>query len=259
MTEYLLTQQSAPDLERVRLGLLQEFHDPLSVRQLDAIGVAEGWRCLDVGAGGGSVTAMLADRVGAHGSVLATDLDTTLLDRLGGGCVEVRRHDLLADPLPAAEFDLVHARLLLMHLPCRLQALQCLVAAARPGGWLAGVEPDFTTVEMAPANLIWDRAYSAFIDALVAGGWDPRYGPRFPRDLRAAGLVDVEAESVATRGPGGTLILRLLSLTFERLRGRMLAVGADDDEIDEARRMLEDPAFTVSSQTTWVARGRRPG
>jgi len=60
VTEYLLSQRDSPDLERVRLRLLEEYHDPVTTSQLDAIGVGEGWRCLDVGAGGGSVTRMLA-------------------------------------------------------------------------------------------------------------------------------------------------------------------------------------------------------
>src|ERR1700751_1074716 len=77
LTEYVLSQRGSPDVERARLRLLEEYHDPLTVGQLDAIGVGEGWRCLDVGAGGGSVTRMLAERVGSTGSVLAVDLDTS--------------------------------------------------------------------------------------------------------------------------------------------------------------------------------------
>jgi SAM-dependent methyltransferase len=259
VTEYLLSQRGAPELERLRLQMLQEFHDPLSVRQLDTIGVGEGWRCLDAGAGAGSVTQMLSARVGPTGSVLAIDLETSLLEEIASDRVEVRCHDLLRDPLPADSFDLVHARLLLMHLPARREALRRLVAAARPGGWVAAVDPDFTTVELAPANLAWEATWSVFLDALVAGGWDPRYGRRLGGDLRAAGLVEVEARHVASSGPGGTLPLRLLSLTIERLRERMVALGAGCDEIDEARRMLEDPANTISSQTTHVAHGRRAG
>jgi hypothetical protein len=76
--------------------------------------------------------------------------------------------------------------------------------------------------------------------------------------MRAADLVDVEAEYVASLEPGGSIGARLLSLTFERLRQRMIALGADSDEIDESRRMLEDPASTVSSPTSCVARARRP-
>jgi ubiquinone/menaquinone biosynthesis C-methylase UbiE len=69
LTEYLLSQQDAAELERARLELLQEKHDPLTREQLDAIGVADGWRCLDVGAGGGSITRMLAERVGPTGRI----------------------------------------------------------------------------------------------------------------------------------------------------------------------------------------------
>jgi SAM-dependent methyltransferase len=99
---------------------------------LNLIGVREGWRCLDVGAGGGSATRLLAERVGDTGSVLAVDLDTRLLAPLASARVEVRRHDLLADPLPDGAFDLVHARNLLMHLPARVDALRRLLAAVRP-------------------------------------------------------------------------------------------------------------------------------
>lgn len=257
MTQYLLPQRRAPDLERTRLELLQQLHDPLTVGQLDAIGVGEGWSCLDVGAGGGSVTRMLADRVGRTGSVLALDLDTTLLEDLAGDRVEVRRHDLLTDPLPRDRFDLVHARLLLMHLPSRLQALRHLAAAARPGGWVAAIDPDFTPVALSPTHPSWERTWPVFLDVLLAGGWDPGYGARLCGDLKAAGLVEVQAEYVASRGPGGSAVLRLLSLTIERLREQMMSFGADRDEIDEARRLLEDPASTIISPTTCVARGRR--
>src|SRR5262249_20063454 len=100
MTEYGLSRFDAEELERARLDLLERFHDPLSTRLFDSIGVSEGWRCLDVGAGGGSSTRLLAQRVGETGSVVATDLDTRLLEPLAGGSVEVWRHDLVADPLP---------------------------------------------------------------------------------------------------------------------------------------------------------------
>ena len=246
-------------MEPTRLRLLDEYHDSLSAGHLDEIGVSEGWRCLDVGAGGGSVTRMLAERVGRTGSVLAVDVDTSLLEELASGRVEVRRHDLMSDRLPEAAFDLVHARLLLMFLSPRLGALQRLVSAARPGGWVASIAPDFTTVGLSPASLVWQRVWSYFIDAALAGGWDPGYGARLCGDLRAAGLVDVHADYVARCRPGGSLPSRLLSLTVERLRERMVLLGADSGEIDEARRMLEDPTSMYTSPTSCVARGRRPG
>jgi trans-aconitate methyltransferase len=139
LTDYVLSLRGSPDVERTRLRLLEEYHDPLTASQLDAIGVGAGWRCLDAGAGGGSVTRMLVDRVGSTGSVLAVDLDTTLLKGLASDRVEVRRHDLLSDGLPESEFDLVHARLLLMFLSPRLEALDRLVPDLRghPRAWPA--------------------------------------------------------------------------------------------------------------------------
>ena len=257
MTEYILTQQESPDVERARLRLLEEYHDPLTIGQLDAIGVGEGWRCLDVGAGAGSVTRMLAERVGCTGSVLAVDLDTSLLEPLTSDRIKVRRHDLLSHPLPKDEFDLVHARLLLMHLPSRLEALRRLAAAARPGGWIAAIDPDFTAVALSPSDPTWERIWTVFLDVIVAGGWDPGYGARLCSNLRAIGLVDVHADYFASCGPGRSLEARLLSLSFERLRERIVAFGASNDEIDEARRLLEDPANTLRSPTRCVARARR--
>jgi SAM-dependent methyltransferase len=258
LAEYVLSQQHSPDVERSRLKLLEEYHDPLSAGQLDAIGVGEGWRCLDVGAGAGSVTRMLAERVGSTGSVVAVDLDTSLLEGLASDRVDVRRLDLMADELPRAAFDLVHARLLLMFLSPRLGALERLVSAVRPEGWVASIAPDFTTVALSPPSVVWRRVWSRFVDAVIAGGWDPGYGARLRSDLCAAGLVDVHADYIGRRYPGGSLPSRLLSLTFERLKQQMVLLGADSGEIDEARRLLEDPATTFTPPTTCVARGRRP-
>jgi SAM-dependent methyltransferase len=238
------------------LGLLQARFDPLTIAQLDAIGVGEGWRCADVGAGAGSVAQILADRVGCSGSVLAVDLDTSLLEELADERIEVRRLDLLSDPLPAKAFDLVHARNLLMHLPSRLQALRRLVAAARPGGWVVASEPDFTVVTLSPPNPVWERTWSTFLDALIAGGWDPLYGARLASGLRAAGLVDVHAHTDTRGGPGGSY--PLLAMTIERMSERMVALGADSNEIEEALRLFADPASTITAPTACVARGQRP-
>lgn len=88
-------------------------------------------------------------------------------------------------------------------------------------------------------------------DALVAGGWDPRYGARLCGDLRAIGLADVQADYVASCDIVGSLVSRVLSLMLERLRERMVA---SSDEIDEAGRLLLDRTNTSSSPTTCVAR-----
>ena len=95
-----------------------------------------GWRCLDVGAGGGSLTQWLCERVGPRGSVVAVDADTRFLDKLGAANLEVRRADVVHEPLPERAFDLVHTRFLLQHLPERERVLEKLARAVKPGGLL---------------------------------------------------------------------------------------------------------------------------
>lgn len=50
--------------------------------------------------------------------------------------VELRRHDVAADESPHGPFDLVHARLVLVHVADRERALRVMTDALRPGGWL---------------------------------------------------------------------------------------------------------------------------
>jgi precorrin-6B methylase 2 len=76
MSDYVLSQLGAQEFERERLALLAEVTDPFTLAQLDVISVQPGWRCVDIGAGSGSVTRMLAARAAAAGTVLAVDLDT---------------------------------------------------------------------------------------------------------------------------------------------------------------------------------------
>jgi hypothetical protein len=71
---------------------------------------------------------------------------------------------------------------------------------------VAAIDPDFTTVALSPTHLTWERTWSVCCDALVAGGWDPRYGGRLCGDLRASGLVDVQADYVASCDIGGSVV-----------------------------------------------------
>lgn len=100
---------------------------------------AGGW---EVGAGGESVLRSLAQRVGTSGRVLATDIDVSWSGPAAGGVLEVRRHDVILDPPPSETFDLVHARLVLVHIKDRAAALQVMSNALRPGGWLVLEDAD---------------------------------------------------------------------------------------------------------------------
>jgi hypothetical protein len=172
--------------------------------------------------------------------------------------VTVLRHDLLVDPPPAEELDLVHARLVLMHLPARVEALRRLLVPLRQGGHLAVTDVDFTSVEVAPSTPAWKRGWSALRDTLIAGGWDYTYGSRLRDDLEALELADVRVEHIVVSGQGGSTEARALALTFERVRDRMLALGAAAGDIDESVALLNDESVRVQTPTHAVATARKP-
>ena len=71
-TDYLL-DNADPRAER-RFDALGDLFDARTIEYLAGIGVARGWSCWEVGAGGGSIAEWLVGAVAPSGSVLATDL-----------------------------------------------------------------------------------------------------------------------------------------------------------------------------------------
>jgi len=185
-------------------------------RHIRAFGIRAGWRCWEAGAGGASVPTWLAQQVGRTGHVLASDIDTAVLEAAVDRRYEVRRHDLTVDPPPAAGFDLVHARLVLEHLPEPSVALTTLVAALRPGGWLLvessdpKLQPLARPDEVGPRQALANKLRNAFWD-LFAQQNDLDLGRTLPRLLRAAGLADVDAEvAFSLGGPDARRMQRIL-------------------------------------------------
>ncbi len=117
-----------------------------TTEMLDSAGVASGARVLDVAAGAGDQTLDIADRVGATGEVLATDISGAILalaqDKLraaGFSQVRTRVADAQALGLAGAHFDAAVCRLGLMFCTSPLRALQEIRQALRPQGRLAAL------------------------------------------------------------------------------------------------------------------------
>ena len=72
-SDYLLAGPTDPVARRH--VLLGELFDPWSMAVLKTVGIAQGWACWEVGAGGGGLISRLLEAVGPTGRVLATDLD----------------------------------------------------------------------------------------------------------------------------------------------------------------------------------------
>jgi SAM-dependent methyltransferase len=174
-----------------RFAALAALFDPWTFRHLDDLGLGEGWRCWEVGAGGFSVPRGLAERVGTSGRVLATDIDVAWMVPAAGDALEVRRHDVIRDPPPSETFDLIHARLVLVHLEDRVAALQVMIDAMRPGGWLVledadpSLQPLACPDERGSAEELANRLRTRIRTLMVERGADLAYGRTLPRLLRS--------------------------------------------------------------------------
>jgi SAM-dependent methyltransferase len=247
---------------RERLGLLEAITDPNSIRHLEALGIAEGWRCADVAAGGGSIAEWLCGRVGPTGQVLATDIDTRFLDVLEYPNLEVLRHDIIRQPLPEAAFDLVHARALLVHLADRAAALRHMVDALKPGGWLLLEEPDYVSTVLDPRSPTEGLAkgQAALRQFLIAAGFDATYGRRLFGDVRAAGLVELGAEGHVTVSRVGTPRHQFELLGFAQFRDRLIQADLlTEAEADAYVAALTHEDFISMGPILMAVWGRKPG
>ena len=245
-----------------RFAALRELFDPGSIRRLDALGVDHGWHCLEIGGGGGSIAAWLSERVGPRGRVVVTDIQTQPLEQLRYSNLEVLRHNAVTDAFPEGAFDLVHARLLLGHLPQREVILKRMVAALKPGGWLLDEEFDGLSLHVAagraPATYVL-RAAVAMERAMALQGVDLEFGQSLLGRLRALGLSDAGADAGLSMWTGGSAGARLLRSYLNQFREPMIKGGhitADEFEHDSMR--LDEPDFFTIYPTLWGAWARVP-
>jgi ubiquinone/menaquinone biosynthesis C-methylase UbiE len=266
MSNYIFENAGEPTGQR--FSSLETLYDPWTIRHLEATGIGPGWQCWEVGAGGGSIAAWLGERSGSTGHILVTDIDPRFLTEsaaLDQPTIEIQRHDIVADPVPAQTFDLIHTRLVLVHLPERELALQQMVTALKPGGWL--VLDDFDVVLMdrsstttdAPAAALYQKMHAAQDRLLEARGGDLRCGRSLYRRLRAHGLANVGMEGYVVVCEGRSPGARLKQANFEQIRQEAVNAGfITNEEVDQVLTLLDDPDFAISSHMMFTAWGRRP-
>jgi SAM-dependent methyltransferase len=244
--------------ETRRLFLLQRLLDPETKRILTGLRIRPDWRCLELGAGVGSVARWLGEQC-PDGRVVATDLDVGPLAGAVGPRVEVLRHDVTAEAFPTGSFDLIHIRMLLFNLPARDAVLARAADWLAPGGWLVVEEPDAFPIDSSP--------YPAFRRAVQAGeelaarteGMATRWARGLPEYLRAAGLVDLGLSvkiQHAGNGAGGNEFWRVLLTQYGP---GLLGTGLlTETELAAALSLFDDPTFVDAAHATVSAWARRP-
>ncbi|MFJ3903982.1 methyltransferase domain-containing protein [Streptomyces sp. NPDC090025] len=246
----------AGEAERARLDLLARLTDPLHRRALSQAGLRAGLRCLELGAGTGTVAAWLAGRTGPEGQVLATDIDLSFLDGPARPPLEIRRVDAVKDELPPAAFDVVTASALLHHLPQWESVVDRMAAALAPGGALVLVEPDVGAALLGRPE--HRRFWADWCRWGRSQGIDYGLGRKLPDAVRRAGLdvqdVTMEVPFYDEGSPWDTLY----RATLQAIRPRL--AGWDGPDLVAAYDRLPTGPGRPACGLGWTAVvGRAPG
>jgi 2-polyprenyl-3-methyl-5-hydroxy-6-metoxy-1,4-benzoquinol methylase len=243
--------------EPERLRLMSEILDESSRFHLQQIGVGRGWRCLEVGAGNGSLSEWVADRVGPDGVAIATDLDPDLLQDATGRHLEVRGLDVVTEEPTDGPFDLVLGRALLHHLPQRRSVVAKMVRWVRPGGWIFVQEPDFYPTGIAEPES-QRRFWQGFLRWAEQHQIDYFVGRRIAPWLQEEGVQQLRAEGHTTLYNGGSPYARWWQLGIAEVAGQLLDDGATESEtLDEFLRLYDDPSYWTMTIAFTAVAGRR--
>jgi len=181
----------------VALGLRNDVYRRPLATALERLGISPGWKCVDVGAGGGDVSVALAQIVGEHGRVYAVDSDPSARDATALAA-SAHHAQVLAltqsgeDLILPEKVDLAFSRFLLLHVVDPAIVLARMATTLKDSGWLVVQEP------ITSAGRIAGKPFS------LPGARHPDIGALLPGLVDGIGMkiVDSWAESPAGIGPG---------------------------------------------------------
>jgi SAM-dependent methyltransferase len=217
----------------------------------DLAGIGPGSRVLDVAAGAGEQSIVVARRVGPGGHVLATDIAPALLERAAAdaqaaGLANVQTRELdgeALDVLPAASFDAAISRVGLIYFPDQQRALAGMRRALRPGGRVAAIvysTPERNAFFSIPVKLIRERAKLAPPLPGQPGPFSLGGEGVLEAALAKAGLVDIEVRKVPSpvRLPSAAECVRFERESFGALHQMM--AGLDDAQKAQTWKAIEE-------------------
>jgi len=258
--EYVFhSTEDRPELDRLRA--IEAVFDPASQRRIRSTGFTHGWRCLEVGAGAGSVALWMASVAGPSGQTTAIDINTRFLNRLPSE-VRVVTEDICTAALQPESFDLVHARYVLIHLPNFQVALKKMLTSLKPGGWLVVEEPDFQTARAISGDHQGVRSVThvnrAIHQMFASKGMDHSLGSRLPALLQAAGLRNLRVENNAFISQGASAVAEMMRMSARQLRTQYVATGeATEQDIENYCTFAQKPSTWAIYYATVAVVGQK--
>lgn len=242
---------------------MTRVHDPYTKLLLDSVGIGPGSRCLDVGAGEGSIARWMADRAGPAGRVVATDADVTNLKPSAG--VEVHRHDINEGMPAASTFDLIHVRSVLMRIPRRQQIFTTLLDALSPGGWIVIGELRSCPQEIlsapsaADAQLVVDITRTITDTVAEAAGVSWTWADEVEHHMAEHGLDEIFGVEYRPMLSNGNAVCDLHDSYVRQVEPLLYEYGYSPSQVERFYEVLHDPRFRARPFFHMVlTAGRKP-
>lgn len=225
MSEYIF-ERNKEEQELLRLRMIEDALDPTTISHLQMTGISAGWRCLEVGAGAGSIAKWMGNAVGEGGEVVAVDTNTNHLRQVSNTPFRIVSDDFLEASIEGA-FDLAHCRYVLIHNRQSQALLEKLSALIKPSGCLVVEEPDFTSARLLnkDPDLSQQRVNNAICRMFEQMQLDPAYGLSLPAKIEAAGLQVQRVDSRIHLNRGGDKLARMMGESTRALRDKYIATG----------------------------------
>jgi hypothetical protein len=207
------------------------------------------------------VARWLCDRVGQTGSVVALDMETRFLVGEQHPALQVWQEDIRFAALPAAAFDLIHARYFFLHLPDYADVFARVLQSLKPGGWILVEDPDFSMqASVTPPCPATERVFASILKLYDAMRVDWSMGRRLPELFGRCGLRAVRATTDLPLVPGGGPVATVMRLSVQHIADKLVGTGvAARQDIDDFLRHTADPQRWMYHYATVAVSGQRPG
>ena len=237
---------------------MSKILDPWTHGYLTTLGIAEGWHCLELGGGNGSITEWLAAKVGCSGSVTAIDINPVLLELIAAQNLSVQQMDLRSGELGIGIYDLVTCRAMLHQIAEDApQVLSQMADAVRPGGWLWSRSR--TSILRRPPSRKHGPHWEGLIDWGHPHGVDWLIGRKLPSMVGALGLGHPRRKPTCRTSVAGIAERCYFQLFFAEVRDRVIGAGQlDAATIDAASALLDDPNYWTQCWMMTAVWARKP-
>ncbi|KAI0942642.1 hypothetical protein AcW1_003216 [Taiwanofungus camphoratus] len=243
-------------LDELHAGITEYFGNRLSLAPLETISPV---KILELGAGSGAWAIQAATEFpGAH--VLAVDI-SPIPPRPLPSNLSFQQVDLTKPfALEKESFDVVHARLVMMHLPNGEDVLRRAIDLVKPGGWLLVEDPDDDN--MVDGGKPLGPGMSAFVGAWLkivrSRGAEPSLGRELERILQSSSAfseVNVMKVTIPISGKSQDPKENKLGLTWKTnmlrvardLPGRFAEQGITEEVARKHLEELEDPDRDITT------------